>query len=719
MKTYSLLPTFRRPGVLLGAGLCLLASLLPAAEKKEPPLENYLDLSVGYITQSGDRPGFQKDQQFNKAGFGGIEALYLTKDLNDTTTMVLKGRALAGNSDYLLDLAITKNEVGYLKFGYKSFRTWYDGSGQFYPPNLLLVQLYDENLHLDRGNLWFEAGYVPADKLNFVFRYDLLTRKGKKDTLFLGDSALAVSPVTVANRGVLPAFRTLDEKRHVLKATLSKKSEKVAWQIASTLDTAELDNSYNVRRRFNEPASSSTRNVSPDRVFTLKDGTETDLFAIRGTISTQINEKLAVNTAVSRTTIDTTLSGSRIVGNGPGGYDPVFDATFTNRQSRDEGYLHLTGETQTKQTVATINAFYRPTEVWSIVPAFRFEKRTTLAESDFEETNNPPSSSNPTARLIQEEIAVHSRNAWKLNAQSIDARYTGFKNWSLNFKVEFEQNTGDISEKQIVEPGILNTIRIERVGDFAIDSQKYSATANWYPKAGTTIAVQYYFKARQSDFGASLDNIAVNTPTSGNRYPAFITDLDWETNDLNVRLSWKAARNLRLVTRYDYQHTNVRVQEAGLSFDEASDRVSHIWAQTATWNPLPRWYLQGNVNVTFETQRTPASTLTGNAASLVSNSDSNFTNLSVSSGYALDERTDVFVDYNYYKADNYIDTSARSLAYGTKATKHNTSVTWNRKLDRRTSVTLKYAYAKNDDVPSGGFANYEAHMLYGKVQYRF
>lgn len=719
MKTYSLLPTFRRPGVLLGAGLCLLASLLPAAEKKEPPLENCLDLSVGYTSQNGDRPGFQKDQQFNKEGFGGIEALFLTKDLNDTTTMVLKGRALAGNSDYLLDVAITKSEVGYLKFGYKSFRTWYDGSGQFYPPNLLLVQLYDEDLHLDRGNLWFEAGYVPADKLNFVFRYDLLTRKGKKDTLFLGDSALAVSPVTVANRGVLPAFRTLDEKRHVLKATLSKKSEKVAWQIVSTLDTAELDNSYNVRRRFNEPASSSTRNVSPDRLFTLKDGTETDLFAIRGSISTQINEKLAVNTAVSRTTIDTTLSGSRIVGNGPGGYDPVFDATFTNRQSRDEGYLHLTGETQTKQTVATINAFYRPTEVWSIVPAFRFEKRTTLAESDFEETNNPPSSSNPTALLRSEEIAVHSDNDWKLNAQSIDARYTGFKNWSLNFKVEFEQNTGDISEKQIIEPGILNTIRIERVGDFAIDSQKYSATANWYPKAGTTIAVQYYFKARQSDFGASVDNIAVNTPTSGNRYPAFITDLDWETNDLNVRLSWKAARNLRLVSRYDYQHTNVRAQEAGLSFDEASDRVSHIWAQTATWNPLPRWYLQGNVNVTFETLRTPASTFTGNAASLVSNSDSNFTNLSVSSGYALDERTDVFVDYNYYKADNYIDTSARSLAYGTEGTKHNTSVTWNRKIDRRTSVTLKYAYAKNDDIPSGGFANYEAHMLYGKVQYRF
>lgn len=722
MNTTAFLHLLRRPMlVLAGAGLLGLPGDLSAQtdKAKEPTYKNYIDFSAGYNLQSGDRPGFQKGFQLNKDGFGGIEGLYLTKSLNDSTTMVLKGRALAGNNDYLLDVVITKDEVGYLKFGYKAFRTWYDGSGQFYPPNKLLVQLYDEDLHLDRGNLWFEAGYVPADKLNFVFRYDLFTRKGKKDTLSLGDSALAVSPVTVAPRGVLPAFRTIDEKRHVLKAKLSRQTAKTGWQIASTLDKAELANSYNVRRRFNEPASAATRNVSPDRLFTLKDGTETDLFALRGSVSTQINEKLAVNTAVSRTTIDTMLSGSRIVGNGPGGYDPVFDAVFTNRQSRDEGYLHLTGETQTKQTVATINALYRPTQFWSIIPAVRFEKRTTLSESDYEETNNPPSASNPTARLISEEIAVHSNNAWKLNSQSLDARYTGFKNWTVNFKADHEQNTGDIAEKQIVEPGTLNTIRIERVGDFAIGTQKYSATANWYPKGGMTVAVQYYFKARQSDFGATLDNIAVNTPTSGNRYPAYITNLDWETNDLNVRLSWKAANNLRLVTRYDYQGTTVRVQEAGLPFDEASERKSHIVAQTATWNPVPRWYLQGSVNVVFETMRTPAAKLTGNAAALVSNSDANYTNYSLNSGYALDEKSDLFVAYDYYNAENYIDTSARSLAYGTLVTRQQASVTLTRRLDPRTIVTLKYAYADNDDATQGGFANYTAHMLYGKVQYRF
>jgi len=722
MNTTAFLHTLRRPLlVLAGASLLGLPGGLSAQtdKAKEPTYENYIDFSAGYNLQSGDRPGFQKGLLLNKEGFGGIEDLFYTSQLNNDTTLKLRGRALPGNENYLLDLDITKDEVGYLKFGYKSFRIWYDGSGKFYPPNQLLVQLYDEDLHLDRGNLWFEAGYVPADKLNFVLRYDLLTRKGKKDTLFLGDSALAVSPVTVAARGVLPAFRTLDEKRHVLQAKLSKQSEKTGWQIASTLDKAELANSYNVRRRYNEPASASTRNVSPDRLFTLKDGTETDLFALRGSVSTRINEKLAVNTAVSRTTIDTTLSGSRIYGNGPGGYDPVFDAAYTNRQQRDEGYFHLTGETETKQTVATINALYRPTEFWSIIPAVRFEKRTTKSEADFEETNNGSTTGNPTLLLIAEEVAVHSENDWKLNSQSLDARYTGFKNWALNFKAEHEQNTGDIAETQIVEPGILNTIRIQREGDFEIATQKYSATANWYPKAGTTVAVQYYFKARQSDFGATLDNIAVNTPTSGNRYPAYITNMDWETNDLNVRLSWRAAPNLRLVTRYDYQGTTVRVQEAGLPFDESSDRKSHIVAQTATWNPVPRWYLQGSVNVVFETMRSPAAKLTGNAAALVSNSDANYTNFSLSSGYALDDKSDLYVDYNYYNAENYIDTSARSLAYGTHVTRQQASVTLTRRLDPRTLVTLKYAYADNEDATQGGFADYTAHMFYGKVQYRF
>ena len=88
MNTISLSSQSRRPVAALCAVLCGLVAL-NAAEKKEPPLENYIDFSAGYNLQEGDRAGFQKAQQLNKDGFGGIEALRFTKALNDTTTLTL------------------------------------------------------------------------------------------------------------------------------------------------------------------------------------------------------------------------------------------------------------------------------------------------------------------------------------------------------------------------------------------------------------------------------------------------------------------------------------------------------------------------------------------------------------------------------------------------------------------------------------------------------
>ena len=97
MNTTAFLHLLRRPMlVLAGASLLGLPGELNAQtdKAKEPTYENYIDFSAGYNLQSGDRPGFQKGLQLNKEGFGGIEGLYLTKSLNDSTTMVLKGREI-------------------------------------------------------------------------------------------------------------------------------------------------------------------------------------------------------------------------------------------------------------------------------------------------------------------------------------------------------------------------------------------------------------------------------------------------------------------------------------------------------------------------------------------------------------------------------------------------------------------------------------------------
>lgn len=690
--------------VLAGASLLGLPGALSAAEAKEPAYENYIDFSAGYNLQSGDRPGFQKAFQRNKDGSIGIDDLFYTKQLNDDTTLKLRGHAIAGNADYLLDLDITKDDFGYLKFGYKSYRVWYDGSGGYWPTNGLRIQLYEEDLNLDRSNLWLEAGYNKPEAVNFVFRYDLLTKKGEKDSTSWMDTGLAVNAANT--RYIVPTFLTFDETRHIVNATVSKSAEKTDWALGVRYDKGEYENGRYSRRTPFQPTT--------DRYVTAKEGQNYDMFQMRGSYVADMTEKIKLTTAVLRTKIDTVLSGSRIFG---AGYDADYTSNYPTRQQRDEGYFGLLpgnelGESQMTQTVGTLSALYLPTETLRITPGFRFEKTQWNNLIEFEETNFSSSKA-----PLNEETEAESEKDWKTYAGSFDVRYTGMKDIALNFKADWSNSEGELKEEKIFEPGTPSqVISIDRDTELERGTQKYTATANWYVRPGTSVAAQYFFKARQNDYHATRDN----TISTSDRYPAYITKQDLETNDFNVRLTWRLSPTFRTVTRYDYQKTSIRTQDIGLAFQESMNSTQHILSETVSWNPVARWYLQGNVNYVNETLRTPAATLTGLAGGLVKNSDANYLNFSVSSGYAIDDQSDFFVDYMLYKAlGNYANNSALTVPYGTDSQMQTCSVGWSRRLDRRTTLSLKYTYAKNEDVPSGGTANYEANLFYAKLQYRF
>ncbi len=703
MNTKTLLPHLRRAALLAAwTGSLLAVPAALAAEKHE----NYIEFSAGYAKQSGDRPGFQRDRQISKDGYGGIEELFVTKSLNDDTTLVLKGRALAGNNDWLLDVAITKDEVGYLKFGYKEFRVWFDGTGGFHPANGFNAKLFDEDLSLDRGNLWFEAGYVPEDKLNFVFRYDLFTRQGTKDSTSWGDTALAINAANT--RGLLPSFHRIDEKRHQVSATLSKKEDGARWELGVRADQGDYTNSRNETRRAGE--------AGLDRKITHKEGRDYDLFMVRGSYVNKVHEKLMVTTAVARTKIDTTISGTRIYGTD---YDPVYDPGFATRQQRDEGFFDLHGRTEMKQTVGTISALYQPDENWSIVPSLRFEEIDWFSVAGFVETNFT------SARLPDNtELESESDKSWKNISESVEARYRGLKNVSLKFSAEWVQADGDLRELEVDEPGTpAQAVTIDRDTEFERRSQKYAASANWYFAPGATLAVQYYHKARQNDYRSPRDSTAAVTAAglpSGDRYPANIANQDFATDDFNVRLSWRMAAKLRSITRYDYQKSTIMTQDVGGAFGRGAAMDSRIISQTLAFNPLARWFVQGTVNHVRDELTTPAVNATGAAAGRVTASNVNYWNWTLGTGYALDEGSDLYADYSLYRAFNdYFDNSATSVAFGTKARTQQLGVTWFRRFGDRTALTVRYAYAESKDSAVGTLADYEAHLVYAKVQYRF
>lgn len=709
MKTPTFLHSVRRPVILLACAsiLGLPTALSAASTDKEPVYENYIDFASGYATQSGDRPGFQKAFQLRKDGYFGIEDLRYVSELDDTTTLKLRGKAMAGNGDFLLDLTINRDEVGYIKFGYKQFRTYFDGSGGVWPATGFSFNIFDEEMHIDRGNLWLEAGLNRPDQVSLMLRYDLLTREGEKDSTSWGDTNLVG-----ATRGLVPSFMKIDETRNVLQATAGKRTEKNDWSIGLRYDKGDYDNGRYERRRALEPTA--------DRYITHKEGQDYDMFQMRGSYIVDLSEKIKLTTAVSRTKIETELTGSRIVG---AGYDAAYSATYPTRQQRDEGFFAIAGhpslgESEMTQTVATLSMLYRPLPHLAIVPSLRFEKTEWENLIEFVETNI--GAANTGFAATREDIEADSHKDWDTMNAGVEFRYTGVKNFTFNFRSDWSNSEGHLAETRIIEPGTSNEkISVDRSSELERATQKYSFTTNWYAMPGVTVAAQYYFKARQSDFLAVRDTTP-NTITSSDRYPAYISNQDFETSDFNVRLTWRLTPTVRSVTRYDYLQTTINSQEVGLPFGESGTMTQKIFSESITWNPLARWLLQANLNYVTDSFETPANFATGTAADLVTPSNTDYTSYGLSSSYALDDQSDLILDYTSYEArDSWIDNSAKTTPYGYQTETQTFSAAWKRKIDRRTTITLKYAYVESKDPVLAGKGDYEANMIQAKLQYRF
>ncbi len=648
--------------------------------------ESTIAVGGGAAWVSGDGAAFQQHTQHSKDGFGGIEDYRYTREFKDNV-FKLEGRLMYGEGDYGLKFRWDKEEKFYLTTGYEQFRVFYDGSGGFFRPTGTVFKLYPEDLSVDRGKLWFEFGTVDVERPLVKFRYERQTRKGSKGSTHWGDTNLVGAPY--GTRNIVPTLYDLDEVRHLFTLDVSKETDVQSWAVGGRYEYSELDNKRFTRRRPFESA---------DRSVTTKDQTTTDIFAAHGFYERKLKEEVRVTAGGLVTTLDTNLMGSRIYG---AGRDPVYDPTYASRQARDEGYYQLHGGAQYKQYVANLNVVYVPAKNWTIRPSVKFEDLRQDTISMFEETNVATNLS----PIVEEVDGEHSKS-WDEFTEAIEVRYTR-NNWVLSAEGEWNQGMGEVQEDRLlVETGAFT---IDRDSEYERIGQKYTLSANWYAKPGLTFAGQYYYKVKVNDYDATRDS----TPAgSADRYPAYITDQDFETHDFNFRMSWRPRPLLSFVTRYDYQTSTITSVEAGLAKAESSELNTHIVSQNATWNPTARLYVSGNINVTWDQLKTPA-------YAFVQQGDNNYINGALGAGYAIGKVTDVYLDYTFYRADNFIDNSATSLPFGADQRQQAAYLTWVRRHTANLIYTVKYGFVTNRDGTYVGRNDYDGHMIYGKVQYRY
>jgi hypothetical protein len=670
----------------LWAALLLPATLFAA---EDVFTEGTLTIGGGGTLLDGHRPALQKVTQHKKDGFGGIEEYRLSRETKEWL-FKLDARLMAGDDDYRLAAHFEKPEKFYIDGGFQQYRVWYDGAGGFFRPSRTAFNFLNQDLSLTRSKAWLEIGAFTANQTLLKFRYEYLARDGTKNSTAWADTNLVGAPY--GTRNVVPSFYDLDEETHIFTVDVGNDTkEEVKWNVGARYSETKLNNNRNIRRRPFETA---------DRIVTQKDTTKTDMFAAHGFYERVVNEMLTVSAGALVTDLDSNLGGSRIYGQT---YDPVFDPAYLRRQQRDEGFYHLTGHADIKQTVLNLNAVYIPRKNWSVRPSLRFENMHQETMSEFVETNI---GAGPAFAAIIEEVEGEQKKKWNEFGESIEVRYTGKPNWTFSTQGEWIQGDGNVEEERILHTGVFT---VDRDNDNTRTSQKYSAKVNWYAKPGLTFAGQYYFKANVNDYDAVRDNTPAGT---ADRYPAYITDQDFETHDFNFRVSWRPVSLLSFITRYDYQRSNIRTQEKGLDPVESSEMTSHILSESVTWSPTARLFLNANVNLTWDQLATPA-------YAFVLNSDNNYINATLGGGYALAKKDDVYFDYSYFEADNFVDNSALSLPFGASQKQKAIYLTWVRRQSDTLIYTIKYGYLTNRDGTWAGRADFDAHMIYAKVQYHF
>lgn len=650
--------------------------------------DNWIELSTGGFITSGSKAQFQQTHQSVPGPFGGISDFHYQHDLDKTTTVTADGHALIDEHDYKLSLGVTREKIGFLKVTYDQFRTWYNGDGGFYPPSGAWYPLSESALALDRGSVSFEAGLRLENVPNITFKYTHDFRNGQEGSTSWG---YVNPPGSSLAQGLSPSILDIDEHSDAFQLDVTHRIKSTDISLGLRYETGKLNDALEISQYPGEPVQEK---------ITDREGTTYDLLSANASTETWIRKNLLLSTGYSFSDLDSGFSGSRI-------YGSDFDVGYVPAAQNGFGYLGLSGGSRLRDYVMDLNLLWKPSPQFSIVPSLRVQKEDLDSSVNGQETLAADPAIPFDASGSGEVLDVRER---------LDVRYTGVTNWVFSARGDWTEGEGNLNEagglgpvEGIGVPGVLNQT------DDARFFQKYSVDARWYPLRRVSVDAGGYYKIDDYHYDNNVDSTPNNSAT---RYPGYLVIQDFETYDANVGLTLRPWQNVTLISRYEYQWSTIHTAPdpvSGLDEVESSEMRSHILSQSVSWIPWSRLNLQATFNYVLSTTKTPASDYT----QAVLAAQNNYWTLSFSSGLVLDDKTDLNLDYFYYRANDYSNDAGVGVPYGAGTEEQGVTASLVRRINKHLRLSLKYGYYRYQDELSGGQNNYEAQLLYSSLQYRF
>ncbi len=731
----------------------------------ESTASNWIGFTIGGAFVNGDNAGMMRRSQTNGDFYGGIDSLHFSKSIDKSTTVTIDGHALPGLEDYLGNINLTKADVGYVKVGYKQYRTYYDGSGGYMPQvaGLYTEPQWGDELHVDRGEFNVEAGLRMENLPEITFNYKHAFRDGNKDSTSWGARPLVqsagVGSTGTTNFEFAPSFWNLDEKSDIFALDVEHTLGNTDLGLGLNYEHTAYTNSLNTRTGAvtQTPAGVTTGNNQVASSF--KDEYSMDLFSGNVHSMTRFSDKLWLSGGFAYTTVNTDTNGWQQFAS------PVNPGALPGSNGSTTIRSIPMGGAEYQNCVGNVNLMWNPIADLTITPSLRLEQSSQSAIAQMNTTTitnpYPPAVSATTlaSQLYASDLSTHTDTA------ALDLRYTGISDLVLYAKGEWEHQDQSNSYRGlfyqttsatgVVAGGSLPDVFHE---DVTVNQQNYTIGANWYPVRSLSFSLQGLYSERNDEFDPSVIKGLAGTISGSQTLRPQMMDLDTTTDSANLRMTWHAMNNLSLVTRYDYRETEydnrgvrwtpvtqnpvtsvqtppvavvtgpATTADNGILPEVQSGIVkSSILSESITWMPMERLYVQASASYTWAQTNTDTQ--------MVPDAQNDYFTGSLSVGYAIDDRTDLTASYTYYDAKNYTQQGAPytatatatipyAMGYGLNTQENTVSLTLTRALTPNMVWNLRYALMTSQTTgalqdQSGGANDFTAQMISTGLQIRF
>jgi hypothetical protein len=725
----------------LAAGLALLSVPVGAAETDALPTfdTNYITFSAGGANINGSKAAYQAKTANAKTGALGIEDMRFDYDLKDSSTLTVTGRALAGQEDYLLNFKLAKDEVGSVEVGYKTFRTFYDGAGGFFPIGNVWLPLFSRPLYVDRGQLALQGTIALPNAPVISFKYTHSTRDGRKDSTTLGDTNLTGIPIYAgtgsvnplsATRKLLPTYVDLNEKndaweisaRHTMGNTTAVVS--IGGNAIENLNVREMQQNIGELAVypafvFTTPTVNNLRAGSPRRT-TMTQRHEEEGYHASATFETMVNDQITLFCGLQYHTADVEIATSRqltaTIASATGVRDYAGGFTNSGPTARAPYHLVAKGDMEFNVLTGNVGARFNPSPNLAIEAALRGERWEDSGKNLANYSSQGVALATGAVTSYASQGLHGVDNVEKPWTPTVDVRYTGIKNVALYASWEYRTAKQDEHVRYEGLNGATKANELDMIGK-NIDETHSNATIGlaWTVNPALNLRAELFTKDHENDFAGYDDvlgrNYVLNYDISGTKLTAVV----------------KPTNTVNLTSRYILQQSKAAIFHSGLTTTgvingtvDGNDSTRHSFSEGITWSVSKAVYAQVNGTVVFDQMQTMYPWISGIAKRNFRNADNNYVTGDATVGFSIDKKTTGTLQATYYRANNFdAEYAAVGMPLGASAKESTISVGVKHKLSEKTVLSGKLGYIDSKDATRGGFADFSGPLAYLSVQHAF